>query len=83
MATFRATFQESTRLNATFQESERLSANFGEIQKVMTGNCEELSHKPAINGITLIGDQDSPTLKLQGKMDTLTVQEIERILYVG
>lgn len=43
----------------------------------------DLANKPKINGVVLEGDKDSPTLKLQGRMDTLTIAEIERILYIG
>lgn len=83
MAEFRATFREPESLKVSFKENGSMSASFGETQLVTTSNYEELSKKPQINGVTLIGDQDSPTLHLQGKMDTLTVAEIEKILYVG
>ena len=41
----------------------------------------ELVNRPQINSIELIGDKTSTDLRLQGKMDALTVQEVQTILY--
>lgn len=48
-----------------------------------TGNYNALTNKPSINGITLIGDKESPELKLQGLMDEITAQEIDIIIFGG
>lgn len=46
-------------------------------------NYNELENKPQINGVVLQGDKTGYQLKLQDHMSTLTVAEIEKILYVG
>ena len=57
MAEFRATFQEPESLKVSFRENGSMSASFGETQLVTTSNYEELSKKPQINGVTLLGDK--------------------------
>lgn len=47
-----------------------------------TKNYNKLENKPQINSVTLIGDKTSEELRLQGKMNALTPQEIEKILYL-
>lgn len=63
---------------ATFLESNTLMASFGETQRVVTGDYEELINQPMIEDNVLIGNK---TFKQLG-MDTLSVQEIEKILYL-
>lgn len=45
-------------------------------------NDEHIINRPQINSIELIGDKSSEDLNLQEKMDALTTQEIEKILYL-
>lgn len=47
-----------------------------------TKNYEKLINKPSINDIELVGNKTSSQLKLQDHMDAMTVQEIEKILYL-
>lgn len=42
----------------------------------------QLADKPSINGHTVVGDKSGEDYKLQDKMQFLTVQEIEKILYL-
>ena len=56
-----------------------MNASFGEVMKVSTSDYEELYNKPSIEGRTLLGDQ---TMRQLG-VDTLSVQEIEKLLYLG
>lgn len=48
-----------------------------------SSNYEALSHKPQINSVTLIGNKTSAELHVQDAMDTITEQEIDRIIYGG
>ena len=43
---------------------------------------EQAENQPKINGETVVGDKVGADYHLQDKMDVLTVQEIERILYL-
>lgn len=52
-------------------------------ERVSTGDYNELVNKPQINSVELIGNKTGPELRLQNKMDTLSVQDIEKILYLG
>lgn len=47
-----------------------------------TTNYNVLSNKPQINGVTLIDNKLSEELGLQDTMNALSIQEIERILYL-
>lgn len=42
-----------------------------------------LTGKPKINGVTVQGEKLGPDYRLQNKMDTLTIQEVEKIFYIG
>ena len=64
---------------AVFREQAPMNASFGEVMKVSTSDYEELYNKPSIEGRTLLGDQ---TMRQLG-VDTLSVQEIEKLLYLG
>ncbi len=46
-----------------------------------TGDYNDLSNKPSINGVTLIGDKTADDLELQEEMDFLTDQEIDQIIF--
>lgn len=49
---------------------------------VIGGDYPPLRYKPQINSIELIGNKTSKQLKLQDEMDAMTIQEIEKILYL-
>lgn len=82
MATFKATFVEESGFDAAFSDRENLKAKFGEIREVSTSDYEKLFNKPSINDVELIGNKTGPELRLQNKMQELTVAEIEKILYL-
>lgn len=70
-----------------------VTANFSPVTEI-TGTIElprsrtvaarypDLKDKPSINQVTIEGDKGSEDYHLQGKMEYLTQQEIERILYI-
>lgn len=82
MATFKATFAEESGFDVAFSDRENLKATFGEIREVSTSDYEKLFNKPSINDVELIGNKTGPELRLQNKMQELTVAEIEKILYL-
>lgn len=43
----------------------------------------QLSDKPQINGVTLIGNKTSKEIKVQAMMDEISAQEIDKIIYGG
>lgn len=68
--------------DATFKDEATMRATFGSVQKVETGDYDNLSNKPSINTVTVQGDKLGKDYGLQDKMDCATVAEIERILYL-
>lgn len=50
--------------------------------RVVAESYDNLQNKPSLNNITIEGDKVSADYKLQHEMDALSVQEIERILYL-
>ena len=56
-----------------------ISMQIGEAH--VSANYTALTHKPKINSVELVGDKSASDLNLQSKMDALTTQEIEQILY--
>ena len=80
---FKAHFRTTENFKAQFENDESFTARFGEVYKVNTGNYNDLFNKPRINAVTVEGDKTGPDYRLQNKMDILTRQEIEKILYVG
>ena len=82
MATFKASFKTSDNFNATMSSNETLTASFGSVQKVSTGNYDDLANKPLINNRTVEGSKTGADYNLQDKMDAMTIQEIEKILYL-
>ena len=70
-------------LNAKFLDAEQINATFGEVIRVATGNYEELNNKPKINNVEVIGSKDGEEYKLQNKMDEITEQEIDNIIFGG
>ena len=79
----KATFRESENIGASFKESENLKAKFGDVLMVHTDNYDDLYNKPRINAVTVEGEKTGTDYRLQNKMDILSRQEIEKILYVG
>lgn len=75
---FKATFTETENLSASMKDSDSLGARFGSVQFVHTDDYEDLVNKPQIENVTLVGNK---TMKQLG-VDTLSVQEIEQILYL-
>lgn len=65
--------------NITFEEEEDFTAKFCNVVKVPTGDYNDLTNKPSIEKHVLAGDS---TLEQIG-VGTLSVQDIEKILYVG
>lgn len=45
-------------------------------------NDKHIINRPQINDVELVGNKTSSQLKLQDHMDAMTVQEIEKILYL-
>lgn len=78
---FRASFAEET-LDARLSEAGgMLSAGFGTITIVTPqSNYEALFNKPAINSVTLVGDQTGDALGLVDTTDTLSTEEIDDII---
>ena len=66
----------------SFTDDGPFNASFEPIEKINTGNYEELFKKPIINGYTIIGDKVSSDYGLQDKMDVASQAEIEAILYI-
>lgn len=50
--------------------------------RTVAARYPDLRDKPSINHVTIEGDKGSEDYHLQGKMEYLTQQEIERILYI-
>ena len=67
----------STDFNAKFSSDATFNAKFGGVQMIHTDNYDDLYNHPSIEGNELIGDK---TFKQLG-LDTLTVQEVQAILY--
>ena len=45
-----------------------------------TSNYEDLTNKPQINSVVLVGNKTSSDLKLQGEMEALSNMDIENLL---
>ena len=71
------------RFKAKFRTSGNLQADFGSVTQIHTDDYNDLFNKPTINAVTVEGDKTGPDYRLQNKMDILSRQEIEKILYVG
>lgn len=57
------------------------NADLGYVQG--TTSYMQLSDKPQVNGVTLIGNKTSDEIKVQGIMDEITAQDIDTIIYGG
>lgn len=69
---------EAESLDFTLDEAEQLDFIVDDFQVIQTGDYNDLINKPQIESVTLIGNK---TFKQLG-IDTLSVQEIEKILYL-
>lgn len=78
MASFKATFTSDDQFSAGLQESGSLKADFGDTKTIGTGDYNDLTNKPLVEGHTLVGDKSFKQLG----MDTLSQWEIEKILYL-
>lgn len=68
MATFNAHFHEDGDFNATFQTTDNMQSDFGEVIRVSTSDYNELSNKPTINTVVVIGDKRGEDYNLQDKL---------------
>ena len=59
------------------------NTDFGVFYKSGGGvsNYEQLSNKPSINGVIVLGDKLGEDYNLQDLMDEITPQEIDNIIY--
>lgn len=55
--------------------------NDGKLSATATSSYNSLTDKPSINNITLIDNKTGSDLHLQDKMDEITNQEIDNIIY--
>lgn len=67
-----------TDFKAKFNSDANFHAKFGNTQVIETGDYERLGNKPSIEDIELVGNK---TFKQLG-MEALSVQDIEKILYL-
>ena len=73
----------SVKLSGTLSKKQTITGSLSvPSQRVSSNDYNELRNKPTINNVTIEGDKVSADYKLQHEMDTLSVQEIERILYI-
>lgn len=73
----------SVKLSGTLSKKQTITGSLSvPAQRVSSNDYNELRNKPTINNVTIEGDKVSADYKLQHEMDTLSVQEIERILYI-
>lgn len=78
MATFKAKFNDDSTFKASFKSEANMRAGFGNVQVVETGDYNKLANKPRIENHELVGNSTIDEIGV----GTLTVQEIERILYL-
>lgn len=75
---FRAVFVQEPKFTAVFSSSDDFAANMGNVTRVTTGNYNELTNKPRIEGVELVGNKTFPELG----MDKLTNAELENLLNI-
>ena len=80
---FKAHFRTTENFKAQFENDESFTAKFGNAYEIHTDDYNDLINKPTINAVTVEGNKTGPDYRLQNKMEILSQQEIERILYVG
>ena len=65
----------------SFNDDGPFNASFEPMEKVNTGNYEDLFNKPIVNGHTVIGDKVGSDYDLQDKMNAITPQDIDNLFY--
>lgn len=66
-AEFEAIFSEDE-FETVFSEDESLITNFNQAHIIQTGNYNDLSNKPEINGVVIEGEKDGEAYNLQDKL---------------
>lgn len=77
---FRATFSSDDEMSASFSGCNDYFASFGEYARIPENNYNNLTNKPSINYIELIGNRLSNDLGLQDHMEEITNTELQNIL---
>ena len=75
---FRAVFSREPQFAAVFSSQDDFGASMGNVTRVTTGNYNELTNKPRIEGVELVGNRTFPELGL----NKMTNAEIENLLYI-
>ena len=83
MADFNATFTGDVNFKASFNGDSSFAAGFGNVTKVSTDNYEELYNLPSINDKVLKGNMTSEDIKVQDRMEEITEQDIDNMIYGG
>ena len=81
MADFNMTFDTDNVFDMSFDSDGEFNAGFENVQVVETGRYPPLAEKPSINGTTLIGDKTSDEIHVQHKMNRITEQMIDELLF--
>lgn len=68
-------------INLTIEKTKGLTLGINPRGGGGTNDYNSLIHKPSINGVTLIGDKTSDEIHVQAKMDIITEQDIDEIIY--
>ena len=77
------TMETVREINGEMQEARTISGALTiPPTRTMGGSYIDLTDKPSINSFVIEGDKVGADYRLQDKMDALSVQEIERILYL-
>lgn len=79
MARFDVKFRGDTRFGVKFRGDSTFSSGFNGATVVETGDYEKLNNKPRIENHELVGNSTIDEIGV----GTLTVQEIEKILYLN
>lgn len=71
------------KLNVSMSETTTLHVSLFERSGGMgsTMDYKKLDNKPRINSITLVGDKTAEDLQLQKRMDELTEEDIDQMMY--
>lgn len=78
MAQFDVKFRGDTRFKMGFRGDSTFRSGFGNVTVAETGDYEKLNNKPRIENHELVGNSTIDEIGV----GTLTVQEIEKILYL-
>lgn len=77
----KTSIEQSKPIKAKLESNNPINASITSNHGSGTTNYELLSNKPSINEVTLIGNKTTEDLRLQGKMEAMTIQEVQYILY--